>query len=200
MKSANTPRPLPPLALLLAPLAALALATGCPPIETDIPSSQDIDVPGQGILGGNPLAPAQAFPADLVGQALAQSIQSSFDTSGYDKSHVSSLVLDKLTLTVQSPEEGGQQVRDLSFLSKLTIFLGASGDDTGKIKVAESGDGDFDSKPVTYEMPLTKAELADVFKANDQLEMTSDVEPGPPPRFETTVTVDSNIHVAISVF
>lgn len=184
-------------------LAAGALAAGgCGPIALpDIDSSQDINVPGRGFLGGNPLLPAQAFPADAIGQALAQSIQSSIDTSGYDKSHVSSLKLTGLTLTVKDPTNPqGQKIRDLSFLEKLTVFLGKQGDDAGKVKVAESKDGDFGEKPIKYDVPLTNAELAPVFKASDQLSMTSDVTPGQPPAFDTTVTVSSKVHVEVSVF
>ena len=181
----------------LAAVALVALAAGCPPIETKIPSSSAIDVPGQGILAGSPLLPAQAFPSDLIGQALAQSINQSFDTSGYDKARVSSLKLTGLKLTVTDPNQGGAQVRDLSFLQKLTVFLGPSGGDP--INVAESGDGDFDGKPIVYDMPLSDAELADAFKSSDALTMSADVVPGDPPRFDTNVVIDSEVTVDISI-
>jgi hypothetical protein len=184
--------------VLLVLAAAAAAAMGCGPIATDIPSSKEIDVPGTGIGNPNPLAPDVAFPADVIGQALAQSIQQSFDTSGYDKSHVSSLTLTKLKLTVTNPEEqpAGHQLKDLSFLQKLTVFIGS--DD--KIKVAESGDGDFTKGLLDYDVPVTKAELADAFKASDSLDMSSDVQVGDPPRFDTKVNCDSNVHVELSVF
>jgi hypothetical protein len=174
----------------------VGLLAACPPIETKIPSSTVIDVPGQGILGNNPLLPDVAFPADLIGEALAQSIERSFDTSGYDKGAVKSLKLTRLRLTVLEPQEGGQTVRDLSFLEKLTIFLGAPGT---PIRVAESGDGDFDARPIVYDVPLTDAELAEAFKSADAMEMTADVVPGRTPRFQTDVQIDSEITVQIGL-
>lgn len=192
MKSRNA------AAAVIVAVAALGLS-GCGPIETKIPSSSEVDVPGSGLLDPNPLLPDQVFPADVIGQALASQINQSFDTSGYDKDHVQSLKLTTLTLTVTNPEEqGGQQLKDLSFLQSLTVFLGAP--DGDPIKVAESDDTAFEKGQLEYDMPLTKAELAEAFKSADAMEMTADVVPGDQPRFDTKVAIDTEITVQISLF
>lgn len=170
---------------------------GCPPIETKIPSSTTFEVPGEGILGGSPLAPDQAFPADLVGEALAQAVQASFDTSGYDKGAVKSLKLTSLTLTVTEPSQGNVQVRDLGFMSSLAVSLGAP--EAEPILVAESAPGAFDSDPVEYDVPLTDAELAEAFKGSNALEMSADVEPDEVPTFATEVRIDSEMTVQIGL-
>lgn len=178
-------------------VAAAAAACACGPLEFTVPSSTTVEVPGAGILGGNPLVPEQAFPAALIGDALAQSLSQSFDTSGYDKGAVKSLKLTALTLTVLEPDQGGQRVRHLGFLQALAIFLGAPGG--VPIEVAESDAGDFAERPATYAVPLTGAELAEAFKASDTIEMTADVTPGPPPSFDTDVQVDSEITVQLGL-
>ncbi|MCC7071453.1 MAG: hypothetical protein IT383_09025 [Deltaproteobacteria bacterium] len=178
-------------------LLAAALAAGCPPIETKIPSSETFTVPGAGVLGGNPLAPEMAFPADVVGEALAQAVQQSFDTSGYEKGAVKSLKLTALSLTVLEPNQGNVQVRDLGFLRSLAVSLGgAEGEPT---LVAESAAGAFDDDPVEYHVPLTGAELAETFKSSNTLEMTADVVPDAPPQFATDVQVDAEITVQIGL-
>lgn len=174
-------------------LVLVAALSGCPPLEAKIPSTNTFEVPGQGILGNNPLAPEMAFPADVVGEALAQAVQQSFDTSGYDKSTVKSLKLTGLSLTVTEPEEGGVQVRDLGFLRSLAVSLGGGGGEP--IVVAESAAGAFDADPIEYDVPLTGAELAETFKASDSLDMTADVVPDAPPQFSTEVQVDSELTV-----
>lgn len=184
------------IVVLLGLLLVVALA-GCPPIETKIPSSNTFEVPGQGILGNNPLAPEMAFPADVVGEALAQAVQQSFDTSGYDKGAVKSLKLTALSLTVTEPEQGGVQVRDLGFLQSLAVSLGGGGGEP--IVVAESAPGAFDADPIEYDVPLTDAELAEAFKSSDTLEMTADVVPDAPPQFSTEVQVDAELTVQIGL-
>lgn len=181
----------------LVPVIVLAgsVLAGCPPIETKIPNSTVVKVPGSEILGGNPLAPEQAFPSDLIGEALADSVNQSFDTSGYDKGAVKSLRLTRLTLTVVPDQSGGSNVHHLGFLQKLTVFLGAPESDP--IKVAESADGAFDGRPVTYDVPLTRAELAEVFKTADSMEMTADVVPDDPLIAATDVRIDSEITAQI---
>ena len=184
--------------LLAAPcLLIVGVLTGCPPIETKIPSSTTFDVPGSGILDPSPLAPELAFPTDVVAQALADSISQSLDTSGYDKGAVTSLKLTKLTLTVEEPNNpGGVQIRGLGFLESLVIFLGAPGG--APVQVAASGAGAFDDNPVSYDMPLSGAELAAAFKASDALEMSADVS-ATQPQFATTVDVNSEITVQIGL-
>ena len=175
-----------------------SFALGCPPPTFDIPSSTNIEVPGAGILGGNPLLPEQAFPAELIAGALADSINQSFDTSGYDKGAVKSLKLTQLSLTVTNPEEqGGRQLRDLSFLEELAVSLGAP--DADPIKVAQSDETAFQEQQLNYEMPLTGAELAEAFKASNALEMTADVVPSDPPQFATQVRIDSVLTVQIGL-
>lgn len=178
-------------------LVLLGATLGCPPIETTIPSSTTFEVPGQGILNGNPLVPEQAFPAELVGEALAQAVQQSFDTSGYDKGAVKSLKLTALKLTVTEPNEGNVQVRGLGFMQSLAVSLGAPEEEP--ILVAESAPGAFDSNPIEYDVPLTDAELAGAFKGSDALEMTADVVPDAPPQFSTEVQIDSEMTVQIGL-
>jgi hypothetical protein len=173
---------------------AVLLLCGCPPLETKVPSSTNIEVPGEGILGGNPLLPEQAFPADLIGQALAQSVTQSIDTSGYDKTAVKSLKMTKLKLTVTEPNNPqGIQIRDLGFLQSLAVSLGAP--EQEPIECARSDPGAFDSNPIEYDVPLTENELAGALKAGDTLEMTADVVPDDPPRFATTVQVDTEMTI-----
>lgn len=187
----------PMRALFVLPCLVVACAlAGCPPIETKIPSSTSFDVPGSGVLDPNPLAPELAFPADLVAEALAQSISQSLDTSGYDKGAVKSLKLTKLSLTVEDPNQGTVQIRGLGFLQSLVIYLGAP--EGEPIEVAASGDGAFDDNPVSYDMPLSGAELAAAFKASDSLEMSADVA-ATQPQFATTVDVESEITVQIGL-
>lgn len=178
-------------------IALVSVGVGCVP-PFDIPSSTQIEVPGEGILGGNPLLPDQVFPSDVIADALVDSINQSFDTSGYEKGSVKSLKLTKLSLTVTNPEEqGGRQLRDLSFLEKLTVSLGAP--DGEPIKVAESDATGFVQGQLTYDMPLTDAELAEAFKSSDALDMTADVDPGDPPQFATEVRIDSVLTVQIGL-
>lgn len=186
-----------PLGAALIVVAGNSLGTGCGPIQTTIPSETEVEVPGSGIVAPNPLLPDEVFPTDVIGQALAQSIEQSFDTSGYEKDRVSSLKLTKLTLTVTNPEEqGGRQLKDLSFLQKLTVFLGAPGE---PLKVAESEDDAFAQGTLSYDMPMTGAELADAFKSADSLEMTADVQAGNQPQFSTIIGIESEITVQISL-
>ena len=182
---------------VMAVVSAGVIAGGCvPPFE--IPSETQIEVPGEGILGGNPLLPEQVFPSDVIADALVDSINQSFDTSGYDKGSVKSLKLTKLSLTVTNPEEqGGRQLRDLSFLEKLTVSLGVP--DGEPIKVAESDETGFVEGQIAYDMPLTDAELAEAFKASDALDMTADVDAGDPPQFATEVRIDTIITVQVGL-
>lgn len=187
---------LPVSLVCLASLAGL----GCDDLRTvKVPSSTEVDVPGQGILAGNPLVAEQVFPSDVISEALAQAITQEFDTSGYDKDAVDSLKLTKLELTVTEPNEGNRQLRGLGFLKKLTISVGAEGVDP--VVVAESDDGAFDGSPgpVSYDMPLTDEELKEAFQAGDQMDMTSDLEPGPPAQFETTVRFDTELTIVVNV-
>ena len=171
---------------------------GCTP-PFDIPSESTFTVPGSGIIGNNPLAPALAFPADVVTGALADSINQSFDTQGYDKSAVKSFTLTKLTLTVTNPEQGGgRELKDLSFLESLTLFIAAGGGGE-PIKVAESDGSAFAEQQLTYDMPLTGAELADALKASESLDLTADVETNEQPQFATDVKVESVLTVVLGL-
>ncbi len=183
-----------------AALAASVQLLGCAELTTvKIPAETEIEVPGQGILAGNPLVASQVFPADALSEALAQSIAQTFDTSGYDKDAVDSLKLSQLKMTVTEPNEGNNQVRGLGFINTLTISVGADGVDP--IVAAESEAGAFDGNPgpIEYDMPLTDAELVGVFKAADQLDMEADLEPSDPPQFQTTVLFETELTVQINV-
>ncbi len=175
-------------------------STGCESIRTvKVPSSSTVQVPGQGVLAGNPLAKEQMFPSDAISEALAKSISQEFDTAGYEKDAVDSLKLTELTMTVTEPNEGNTQVRGLGFLEKLSINVSAEGVDP--VLVAESGADDFDGDPgpVSYEMPLTDAELVEAFQAGDALLMDADIQPGDPPQFETEVKFDTELTIIVNV-
>jgi hypothetical protein len=168
--------------------------TGCPPLETKVPSSTTISVPGEGILNGSPLAPEQAFPADVIGEALAQSVSQSIDTSGQEKGAVKSLKMTSLKLTVLDPSPQGVQIKDLGFLNSLAVSVAAPGGEP--VLCAQSEPGDFDDPaPIEYDVPLTGNELADVLKSADTLELVADVEPAEPPQFATDVQVDSEMTI-----
>ncbi len=179
---------------------AVALGVGCNAPPFDIPSESEFTVPGTGIVGENPLlAPAAAFPTDLVTQALGDAINQSFDTQGYDKGSVKSFKLTKLTLTVTNPQEGGgQQLKDLAFLETLTIFIAAGGGGE-PIKVAESDETAFADDQLTYDMPLTDAELAEALKSSDALDLTADVTTNEQPQFATDVKVESVLSVVVGI-
>jgi hypothetical protein len=187
-------------ASLVASVAVSAMGAGCGELTTvKVPSEQEVSVPGQGILAGNPLVDEQVFPSDVISEALAQSISQTFDTAGYDKDAVDSIKLTKLSMTVTNPEEGGRQVRGLGFIEKLTINVSADGVDP--IVVAESAEDALDGSPgpVSYDMPLTEAELVEAFKAGDQMTMDADLEPGPPPQFETDVLFETELTIQVNV-
>lgn len=164
-----------------------------------VPAESEIEVPGANLLGGNPLVPDQVFPAGLLSEALAQSISQSIDTAGANKDAVDSLKLTKLTLTVTEPEEGNRQVRGLGFIEKLTINVSAEGVDP--VVAAESADGAFDGEPgpVEYAMPTTDAELVEIFKAGDALDMGADLEPSDPPTFATKVKFATEVTIQVNV-
>jgi hypothetical protein len=178
---------------------AVAVGAGCNAPPFDIPSESEFTVPGSGIVGGNPLAPALAFPSDVITQALGDSINQSFDTQGYDKGSVKSFKLTKLTLTVTNAEQGGgRELKDLSFLETLTIFIAAGGGGD-PIKVAESDASAFAEQQLTYDMPLTDAELADALTSSDALDLTADVTTNAQPRFATDVKVESVLSVVVGI-
>lgn len=187
------------LTVVLGLIAAVSFGMGCNAPPFDIPSESEFTVPGSGVIGGNPLAPAVAFPTDLVTAALGDAINQSFDTQGYDKGSVKSFKLTKLTLTVTNDEQGGgRELKDLSFLESLTIFIAAGGGGD-PIKVAESDATGFVDQQLSYDMPLTNAELADALKASDALDLTADVTTNEQPQFATDVKVESVLSVVIGI-
>jgi len=179
--------------------ACLALGVGCGATTVKVPANSSVDVPGEDILGTNPLVPDDVFPADALSEALAQAIAQSFDTSGYDKDAVDSLKLTKLTMTVRDPEQNGRAIRGLGFIDKLTISVSNSGDNA--VVAAESADAAFDGNPgpASYDMPLTDAELNPVFQAGDSLDLTADLQPSEPPNFATTVDFETELTIQINV-
>jgi len=181
-------------------LVAIATSTGCEQLTTVVvPAESEIEVPGSNILGGNPLVANQVFPASALSDALAQSISQTFDTAGYNKDAVDSLKLTKLTMTVEEPNQGDRQIRGLGFVEKLTIAVGAEGVDA--VVAAESDDGAFEGAPgpASYDMPVTGAELVDVFKASDAMQMDADLEPSDPPQFATTVLFETELTIEVNV-
>lgn len=164
-----------------------------------VPAESEIEVPGVNLLGGNPLVPDQVFPAGLLSEALAQSISQSIDTAGANKDAVDSLKLSKLTLTVTEPDEGNRQVRGLGFIETLTINVGAEGVEPVVAAASEGGAFDGEPGPVQYDMPTTDAELVEIFKAGDAMEMTADLEPSDPPTFATTVKFQTEVTIQVNV-
>jgi hypothetical protein len=182
-----------------AAVIAAAVGTGCDDIRTVVvPTETTVTVPAPTILG-NPLLPAQAFPADLLGDALAESIAQSISTEGYDKDAVDSLKLTGMSATVVRPNEGNNQVRGLGFLQSLDVFLAAPGGEP--ILVANSEDGAFDGQPgpVSYTFPVSGAELVDAFNAGDSLDMSADVVPSDPPNFDTEVRFTTEVTILVNV-
>jgi hypothetical protein len=183
-------------------LTAVACAgpLGCEQVTTVVvPAESEIEVPGANILGGNPLVPDDVFPAGVLSEALAQSISQSIDTAGADKDAVDSLVLTKLTLTVLEPNEGNRQVRGLGFIEALSILVSAEG--VSPVVAAESAPGAFDGSPgpVSYEMPTTDAELVEIFRAGDAIDMSAELEPSEPPNFGTRVKFETEVTLQINV-
>jgi hypothetical protein len=190
------------VAALVASLVASLVGgcEGCDSLRTlVVPTETEITVPGAAILGSNPLVPAQVFPASALSQALAAALAQSISTEGVNKAAVDSLKLTAMTLTVKDPQQGGRQIRGLGFLQSLVVDIGAEG--AAPVAVAASADGAFAGTPgpVNYDMPLTDAELVEVFKASDALDVTADVTPGNPPNFETTVVFATEMTVLVNV-
>jgi hypothetical protein len=183
------------IALLLAP-AALA-AAGCESIRTiEIPADKEINVPGAGIGVTNPLAPDEVFPVDF-GEVLSQELSQSFSTEGVDGDAVESMILTSMTATVQDPNEAGNQVRDLGFLTSMDFLIGDGVADP--ILVAESADGAFDTDPapVEYEWELTGAELAPLVQTSPNLVMDTDVDIERRPNFATTIVFEAVVTVIV---
>jgi hypothetical protein len=174
---------------------------GCESLRTiEIPAETTIEVPGTAGLGGNPLAPEQVFPADVLGQLLSEALQQSFSTEGVDKDAVDSLTLTQLDMFVDDPDEAGRQVRDLGFLSSLTVS--ASAENADALVVAESAEGVFATSPAptSYVMPLTGAELKPLLDASDAINLGADMVPSnTPPNFATEVRFVSELTVVVNV-
>jgi hypothetical protein len=180
--------------------SVLGLLSGCSDLTTVVvPAESEIEVPGAGILAGNPLVANDVFPAGALSDALAQSIAQTFDTAGYNKDAVDSLTLTKLTMTVIDPNEGDRQLRGLGFVEALTIAVSAEGVDA--VIAAQSDAGAFDGAPgpASYDMPVTNNELVGVFKAADQMNMDADLEPSEPPQFTTTVKFETELTIQVNV-
>jgi hypothetical protein len=180
-------------------VAAVSVGAGCGATTIKVPAESEITVPGDNILGGNPLVANDVFPSSALSEALAQSIAQSFDTSGYDKDAVDSIKLSAMSMTVTEPEENGRAVRGLGFIDRLTISVAADG--VEPVVVAESAAGVFDGNPgpATYDMPLTDAELNPAFQAGDSLDMTAELAPSEPPNFETVVKFTTELTIQINV-
>jgi hypothetical protein len=186
--------------LIMALWSMLALLVGCSELTTVVvPAESEIEVPGAGILAGNPLVDSDVFPAGALSDALAQSIAQTFDTAGYNKDAVDSLTLSKLSMTVIDPNEGDRQLRGLGFIEALSIAVSAEGTDA--VVAAESAAGAFDGAPgpVAYDMPVTNNELVGVFKAADQMNMDADLQPSDPPQFTTTVKFETELTIKVNV-
>jgi hypothetical protein len=104
-----------------------------------------------------------------------------------------------MALEVQDAVQNDRAVRGLGFLESLAVAVGAEGFDP--VLAAQSDAGAFDGTPgpATYAVPPTDAELAEVFRGSDALELTPDVVPSDPPNFNTTVVVKTELTVVVNV-
>jgi hypothetical protein len=181
---------------------SLALASGCDLndlIPEDartltIPADSEVTVPGSIDVGNNPLVDNEIFPSDFGG-LLSNQLEQSFSTENVQKEAVASMKLTKLTVTVTNPEEGGRQVRDLSFIDSLDFYLSAG--ELDPRLVAESADGAFADDPISYDFELTDAELADLLDAGDAMTMTADLVPGDRPNFATDLLFEAELTVIV---
>lgn len=157
-----------------------------------VPAESEVTVPGQQIIGGNPLLPSEVLPADL-GPALSTQLAQSFSTEGIDPAAVASAKLTKMRVIVTEPEENGMQVRDLGFLRSVSFSLGTASIE-GR-EVAFSADGAFDEGPIEYDFERSDVELVDLIKTGEDLEMTGDIEVEGRPNFATTLRFEVEVTV-----
>lgn len=183
-------------AMLLVPVATAALSTSaCLPASirtVSVPVEETFEVQGAPIGQGNPLLPGDILPFDF-GALLSNAISQSISTENVKEEAIESLKLTKLTLTVDSPNEGGTQVRSLEFIESLTFHLGAEGKDA--IQVAAGDDTHFGNKAVSADLTLSEAELAGLLGAG-ALDMTADVEANPPV-LTTSITLSAELTIVI---
>jgi hypothetical protein len=175
--------------------------SACADVTTfTVPAESSVEVPGAPLVGANPLLPEQVFPGELLGRAMSDALQQSFDTQGYDKDAVASLKLTSLALEVVDAVENDREVRGLGFLESLALSVAAEG--FTPVLAAESEAGAFDGTPgpARYAVPTTDAELKELFAGADALELAPDIVPSDPPNFNTTVTVRSELTVVVDVF
>lgn len=157
-----------------------------------VPAESEVTVPGQQIIGTNPLLPDEVLPAGL-GPTLSSELERSFSTEGVDPNAVASAKLTQMRVVVTEPEENGQRVRDLGFLRSLAFSLGTDGI-PGRV-VAFSADGAFDEDPIEYEFERSEAELVDLIQSGEDLTMTGDIEVEGRPNFATTLRFEVEITV-----
>jgi hypothetical protein len=185
---------------LLAVTAAMSALTlvvgGCDALGQELLTydeevSEEITVPGVDILGTNPLAPEQVFPADF-GALLSSQLEQSFSTEGADPDSVQSLKLIAMKVVVQDPEENGRKVRHLGFISSLSFDM--SSGDVGPVRVAESAPGAFDDDPVEYTFEVSEEELKEMLAAGE-MTMTTNLETDNQPTFATTLVFSATVRV-----
>jgi hypothetical protein len=187
--------------LPLLPLSSLLGLAACGDLTTfTVPAETSVEVQGAPLLGGNPLLPEQVFPGELIGQAMSDALNQSFDTQGYDKDAVSSLKLTALTLTVVDPVENDRAVRGLGFLDSLAVAVSAEGFAPVSAAASEAGAFDGTPGPADYAVPTTGAELQELFRSSDALELEPDVVLSDPPNFTTTVVIATELTVVVDVF
>lgn len=188
------------LARLAFPTAAIVALAGCELVDSArtvvVPAETEVTVPGRPVVGGNPLVPADVIPSDL-GAVLSQQVTQQIATEGVPRDAVDSMKVTRFSLVVEDPVQGGQQVRDLGFLERVAFSLGAA--DLEPVLVAASPAGAFDDDPVELDLELTEAELVDVLKASDQLDMEADFEVDPRgPAFDTTVLFQTEVTILVN--
>lgn len=161
-----------------------------------VPADSEVEIPGSQIVGQNPLAPTDLFPANF-GPVLSEQIQQSFSTEGVDRDAVASMTLTTMRVVVVDPEENGRQIRDLGFLDSARFFLSAN--ESEPRLVAFSADGAFANDPIEYDFELTEEELADLVQQADALDMTAEIEANRRPTFTTTLRFEVELTVIADV-
>ncbi|MCP4500940.1 MAG: hypothetical protein GY822_13355 [Deltaproteobacteria bacterium] len=179
-------------------LGANAVLSGCLPeeirtftVETD---SDPVTVPAQPIVGQNPLAPEQVFPADF-GSLLGDSLDQEFSTEGVQANAVESLKLTSMSVEVLEPTTPqGRIIRDLSFIESLTLSIGGDGVETKEVAFSE--EGVFVSELIAYDFEMTGAELEEALAAGT-LVMSAELNTADYPNFETNLVFHTELTVVV---
>jgi len=179
-------------------LAAVTSSLACIPEEvrtfTVETESDPVTVPAMPIVGQNPLAPDQIFPADF-GSLMGDSLNQEFSTEGVESAAVSSLKLTSMRVEVLDPTTpNGTVVRDLSFVDSLTFAIG--GDGVAAEQVAYSADDAFGDEVIEYDFEMTGQELKPALDTG-ALVMEAELSTNDYPNFETDIVFHTELTVVV---